>query len=226
MIVRFEMLKKSPDLKAEDFAAQFRGSCAPLATRLPGLRRFHQNNVVDKSQLGVANTRVDDYDAFTQLWFDDQASMKSAVEGEIGQSIRAAGRPFLAQVNSVTAVQNIVVAKVEKGPLIKRMVVLRRREGVSSEKFMSEWFNLHAILVTRLSGVVGYTQNFVVDRARGGDMATYQQLPIDGIVELWFRDMESIKTAYATDEAATLMRHGAEFISGISTFLVKTDEVV
>ena len=35
--------------------------------------------------------------------------------------------------------------------------------------------------------VRGYTQNFIFDRAHGrGRPASYKELPIDGIVELWF----------------------------------------
>ena len=44
-----------------------------------------------------------------------------------------------------------------------------------------------------------YTQNLIFDRAPGrGRPATYDELPIDGIVELWFSDVESLDAAFGS----------------------------
>jgi len=81
--------------------------------------------------------------------------------------------------------------------------------------------------VKRLPEVKGYTQNLIFDRAHGrGRPATYGELPIDGIVELWFTDVERLNTGFASDAGKTLMAHATEFIAEISTFLVETHEVV
>jgi uncharacterized protein (TIGR02118 family) len=112
-------------------------------------------------------------------------------------------------------------------PLIKRMTTLKRRPDVSAEKFQEEWFDVHSVLVKRLPQVKGYTQNLIFDRSHGrGKPATYNELPIDGIVELWFTDTDSLNEGFASDAGKTLMTHATEFIAAMSTFLVETHKVV
>jgi hypothetical protein len=78
-----------------------------------------------------------------------------------------------------------------------------------------------------LPEVKAYTQNLIFDRAHGrGRPATYDELPIDGIVELWFSDRESLDAGFGSAAGKTLMTHASEFIAEISTFLVETHEVV
>jgi uncharacterized protein (TIGR02118 family) len=122
----------------------------------------------------------------------------------------------------VTALQNIVIPEATGEPTIKRMSTLKRRPDISLARFKSEWFELHATLVKRIPGVKGYNQNLVIARTRAdGTPATYDELPIDGFVELWFADKRSLEAAFATGSAKTLMTHALEFIGEISTFLVE-----
>ena len=54
----------------------------PLAAKLPGLRRYHQNHVVDRAQRGITYARGGlDFDGFSELWFDDLPSMQAALRG-------------------------------------------------------------------------------------------------------------------------------------------------
>jgi EthD domain len=100
------------------------------------------------------------------------------------------------------------------------MSILKRRADVSSEKFASEWIDIHSFLVKRLPGVRGYTQNLIFDRAyRRGKPATYAELAIDGIVELWFSDLDSMSAGFASDAGETLMTHATEFIARSQLFL-------
>jgi EthD domain len=100
------------------------------------------------------------------------------------------------------------------------MSILKRRADVGSEKFASEWIDIHSFLVKRLPGVRGYTQNLIFDRAyRRGKPATYAELAIDGIVELWFSDLDSMSAGFASDAGETLMTHATEFIARSQLFL-------
>jgi hypothetical protein len=51
-------------------------------------------------------------------------------------------------------------------------------------------------------------------------------MPIDGIVELWFDDAESINNAFGSAIGKETMAHAATFIGEITTFLVETVTVV
>jgi hypothetical protein len=45
-------------------------------------------------------------------------------------------------------------------------------------------------------------------------------LPIDGIVELWFENTETLNSAFASPQGVKTMQHATTFIDEITTFLV------
>ena len=228
VIVRMGLIQKRSDIGSDDFRRHWRDSHGPLAAKLPGLRRYHQNHVVDRAQRGISYTRGgNDFDGFSELWFDDVPSMLAAFATEDVQMLGKDEDRFIGDLKLITAIQHVVIPKPSGIPLIKRMSTLKRRADVSSEKFKSEWFDVHSFLVKRLPEVKGYTQNLIFDRSHARDRpATYEELPIDGIVELWFTDVDALNAAFASDAGKTLMTHASEFIGEISTFLVETHEVV
>ena len=228
MIARMGLLQKKPDLSDAKFRAHWRDVHGPLAAKLPGLRRYHQNHVVDREQRGIVYARGShDFDGISELWFDDLPSMQRAFSSDLVEEVAADEASFIGDLKLVTAIQQQVVAVPKGARLIKRMSPLKRRPDVSLETFQHEWFQVHSVLVKRLPEVKGYTQNLVFDRAHGrGKPASYDELPIDGIVELWFSDRESLDAGFNSPAGKTLMTHAEEFIAEISTFLVETHEVV
>jgi uncharacterized protein (TIGR02118 family) len=227
MIVRMGLLQKRSEIGSQDFRRHWRESHGPLAAKLPGLRRYHQNHVVDREQRGITYARGGlDFDGFSELWFDDLPSMQAAFATEQVKELGEDESRFIGELKLITAVQHVVIPKPAGVPLIKRMSTLRRRADVNAEKFAAEWFDVHSVLVKRLPQVKGYTQNLIFDRSHGrGKPARYEELPIDGIVELWFTDVNSLNAGFASDAGKTLMTHATEFIAEISTFLVETHEV-
>jgi uncharacterized protein (TIGR02118 family) len=228
MIVRMGLLQKRSEMTSSDFRNHWREGHGPIASKLPGLRQYHQNHVVDREQRAISYARGNlDFDGFSELWFDDLPSMSAAFATDYVRVLRDDEAQFIGDLKLITAIQHVVVPKPSGLPLIKRMSTLKRRPDVSSERFKAEWFDVHSFLVKRLPGVVGYTQNLIFDRSIApGKPATYEQLPIDGIVELWFANKDSLNQAFASDAGKTLMTHATEFIAEISTFLVETHEVV
>jgi uncharacterized protein (TIGR02118 family) len=222
------LLQKHPDLSSHAFRSHWRDRHGPLAAKLPGLRHYHQNHVVDREQRGITYPRSGHHlDGFSELWFDDLPSMSAAFANAQVQQLGEDEDRFIGELKLITAIQHVVVPKPAGVPLIKRMSTLKRRADVSSEKFMIEWFDVHSFLVKRLPEVKGYTQNLIFDRSHARRRpATYEDLPIDGIVELWFTDVDALNAAFTSDAGKTLMTHASEFIAEISTFLVEAHEIV
>jgi uncharacterized protein (TIGR02118 family) len=222
------LLQKRRDLGDAEFRRHWRENHGPLAAKLPGLRRYHQNHVVDRQQRGIKYARSNfDFDGISELWFDDLPSMSAAFATEQIRQIADDEARFIGDLKLITAIQHTIIPTPKKEPLIKRMSTLKRRHGISTDDFQREWFDVHSFLVRRLPEVKGYTQNLIIDRGHGrGKPAMYDELPIDGIVELWFTDLESLNSAFSSNAGQTLMTHATEFISEISTFLVETVEVV
>lgn len=228
MIVRSGLIRKKPDWSVEDFRRHWLEKHGPLAARLPGLRRYEQNHVTDSIQRGITFQRGPEHlDGFSMLWFDSMESMRAAMATEAGKALIADEGHFIGDLRIVAIDQVEVIAPARDRPLIKRMSLLRRIPDVPLDTFVHEWRVEHARLVRRLNGVRGYRQNLVVGReAPKGTAVDYPAMPIDGIVELWFDDAESLNAAFGSPQGATLMMHAREFISEITTFLVEPHVIV
>jgi len=228
VIVRMGLLQKRADIDQQEFRTHWRTGHGALAAKLPGLRRYHQNHIVDRTQRGITYARDGlDFDGFSELWFDDVPAMQAAFASDEVKALAADEDRFISDLKLISAVQHVVIPTPTDVPLIKRMTTLKRRPDVSAEKFQEEWFDVHSVLVKRLPQVKGYTQNLIFDRSHGrGKPARYEDLPIDGIVELWFTDTDELNQGFGSDAGKTLMTHATEFIAAMSTFLVETHKVV
>jgi uncharacterized protein (TIGR02118 family) len=228
MIVRMGLLQRKAGLEAAEFRSHWRNVHGPLATKLPGLRRYHQNHVVDRQQRGISYARgAYDFDGISELWFDDLPTMQGAFSTNLVNELGADESTFIGDLKLITAIQHQVLPVTKGERLIKRMSTLKRRPDISAEKFQREWFDVHSELVKRLPEVKGYTQNLIFDRSHGrGRPLTYDEFPVDGIVELWFRDTDELESGFRSPSGKTLMTHAEEFIAEISTFLVESHEIV
>lgn len=180
------------------------------------------NRVTDSSQKGITYARSSiELDAITQFFFSDiSSSMSAASSGAFNLAMGLPG-PLIAELNPIVCLQNTVIPAPVKGDGVKRMSILRKRPDVSTETFQEQWFNLHSILAARLPHVSGYRQNIVLDGPRDDQ----GNMMVDGMVELWFPDNESIDAAFSSDIGNTLMMHAKEFIAEISTFIVSPVEI-
>ena len=230
MVVRMGILTRRPDLTLEQFRSHWLKVHGPLAARLPGLRRYHQNHVIDASQLAIDHPRgAWKVDGFSQLWFDDLDAMQRAVESPELRPDLPDIPNFCGDVKLVFCQPNVVVpVAANAGPLVKRMSILTRRPDITAERFREEWFGYHAEAVREFPNLMGYTQNLVIDRG-GPDLtssASYEQVPIDGIVEFWFRSVDDIRTAFSSPAAEVSQRHALDFIATITTYLVETHVII
>ena len=228
MIVRSGLIKKKPEWTGEDFRRHWHQHHGALAAKLPGLARYEQNHITDHAQRGFTSPRgPEELDGFSMLWFNDEESMRAAIGTEAGRALVADENHFIGDLRIVALDQVEVIPPATDRPVIKRMSLLRRRPDVSHDEFVHEWRVLHARLVRRVNGVRGYRQNLIVGReVPKGQPVDYDQLPIDGIVELWFDDAESLNAAFASPRGVTLMTHAREFIAEITTFLVERHVIV
>jgi len=79
MIVRMGLLQKKAGMEPAEFRSLCLNLHGPLAAKLPGLRRYRQNHIVDRQQRGISYARgAWDFDGISELWFDDLPSMQRA----------------------------------------------------------------------------------------------------------------------------------------------------
>ncbi len=230
--LRMGLIRKQTGWTPERFDAYWRDQHGALAARAPGLRSYWQNLVTDRLQRGIDYARGPwDFDGFSQLGFDSVQPAQAAFgQGDLAAELIADEQHFLSDLHIVTATQTEVIAlptaPAERARLLKRISTLRRRADLSEDDFRREW-RVHADLVRTMPGVGGYRQNVVTARERTkGQPCGYEDLPIDGIVELWFESPEVLNAAFASPEGQRTMAHARTFLAEITAFLVTERQVV
>lgn len=222
MQVRMGLLNKKLDWSTERFREHWREHHSQLARHLPGLRSYVQNHVIDRAQRGIVFARgPEELDGISQLDFESDTGMGDALASEIASRLAADEQHFIGRLRIITAQRNVVVEPPPAGKALKRISLLRRRPDVSAETFANEWRQVHGPMVRKLPGILGYRQNQITSReSPKGVSVGYDDLPLDGIVELWFADTEAIDKAFGSLAGRVTMTHAQSFIGEITTYLV------
>lgn len=219
------MLRKREDLTDEAFRDYWFDVHGPIAAQTKNLRHYEQHVVVDNKHrhpLGAGPIVIDGY---SELYFDSYADMQEGMAAS--REALAKDEPNFTQGHSAILVfAKKVCTEVPEylrgKELVSRVSFLGRKEGVSAEKFQREWWYVHDMLVKTMPGYVGYNQNLVIDRIVDGKSVPYEELPCEGMVEFFFENMDAFNECYSSPEFNRTVKHGAEFIGEINTYLTKT----
>ena len=224
------LTKREPDhveygMGMEEFKDYWLNVHGPIASKMANLRKYDQHVVVDaehRHAIGQGSVVIDGY---SELQFDSYGDMVEGVEslhGEGANDVPMFANPHC-QILVLAKREVIRIPEYLRGrKLIKRVSFLGRADGVTSEQFVKEWWNVHDRLVQTVPGCVGYNQDLVIDRIDGGVSVPYEELPVEGVVEMWFETKEAFDEYYASPEFARASAHSSEFIGAINTYLTET----
>ena len=209
----------------EEFKDYWLNVHGPIASKMANLRKYDQHVVVDaEHRHAIGRVR----------WLS--TGIPSCNSTVTATWSRAWSRCTANGANDVPMFANphcqiLVLAKREviripeylRGrKLIKRVSFLGRADGVTPSN-SQEWWNVHDRLVQdRSRGAWGYNQDLVIDRIDGGVSVPYEELPVEGVVEMWFETKEAFDEYYASPEFARASAHSSEFIGAINTYLTET----
>ncbi|MES2787063.1 MAG: EthD family reductase [Pseudomonadota bacterium] len=225
MTVRMGLIRKKSDWTTHAFDAYWRENHGALARQAPALREYWQNPVTDREQRGIDFARGPwKFDGFSQLWFDDAKRAGDAFNhSDMAAALMRDEQHFIGSLHIVTAEQRVVIPVPQapaRSKLLKRISTLKRRPDITEDDFRREW-RVHGDLVRKMPGVSGYRQNVIVERELvKGTPCDYEDLPIDGIVELWFEDADKLTEAFRSSPGQETMAHAKTFLSEITAFLV------
>ena len=104
--------------------------------------------------------------------------------------------------------------------MIKRISLLRRKEGMSREEFFAHWTGPHADIVKQMPGVrglrFGKVQSWTPDNAAW-----------DGVGEVWFDSVEAANKAFATEpHRSLLVEDRKKFMSEAQSCFVEEQTVL
>lgn len=101
--------------------------------------------------------------------------------------------------------------------MVKRISMVRRREGMSREDFVDHWLGPHADIVRTLPGLRGYVVSIAHDPEAAG---------WDGMAEVWFDAMEDVERAFAEEPARSLFAADRPLFVGDLTVVFVDEHVV
>lgn len=101
----------------------------------------------------------------------------------------------------------------------KRLGILRKKEGLSHDEFVTHWTQTHAPLCVKLPGLRRYSIN-LVDRGR------FPKFDYDGFSELWFDSEQALVAAFASPEGKTLLADLPNFAGDIDPIISVETQVL
>jgi len=96
------LLKKKPDMINAEFTKYWLDTHAPMAKKMPGLRRYVVNVVRPPP------SRVPDFDGVVEMWFDESESMKKAFASPEGQEIQKDTERFTSKVTTLFIDEHVI----------------------------------------------------------------------------------------------------------------------
>jgi uncharacterized protein (TIGR02118 family) len=105
--------------------------------------------------------------------------------------------------------------------MLKVILLLHRREGMSVEDFRHYWRHTHAPLLLQLPGLRRLVFNYGRSDETGGAPA------YDGVSEDWFESAEALQLAFASPQGGAVAADAPNFldVSRIQTLVVEEDEL-
>ena len=98
------------------------------------------------------------------------------------------------------------------------MILLKKKDDMTDEEFAHYWLHTHAPLAKKLPGIRKYVVNLV--RKPPERESHYQ-----GIVELWFENIESMKTAFASAEGLLTREDTHKFVRNMTILYIDEHEM-
>ena len=105
--------------------------------------------------------------------------------------------------------------------MINAITIIKKKQGLTYEKFQNYWKNEHAEIVTRSPLVGTYVQSHPIYN----DELTSEDT-IDGIAEIWFEDTNAMRSLAATKEYKDIQNDEKVFIDGSAVRLIIAEDII
>jgi len=188
-------LKRRTDLLQPVFFDWWLGQHRVLAERLPGLRRYIISLAADAQE--------DLFDGIAELWFDDLAAADAAFASPAGQTARADADAHVARHERLNLTEHTMIDH-PTPPRFKYTAGLKRRADMTREAFARWWLERHVPYVKQFPAVRKYRVSLV---------ESGPQTVVDGLAEVWFDDMATLRRVTASEVVKEAQRHSVAHTS-------------
>ena len=229
MITCWELLTRS-QMSQTDTLSLTHHDPRIAAQSFPLLRRLVRHRVIDAEQRGVDFPRCPvDADLLLEIECDDLFQLMQADDTAPLQTLRRMNALEATQPPSIRLItlKNSIIPIPDNVPsLLKRVSFIQRRPEITPQQFRHEWWNIHGDYVRDFKGVRGYQQSLILGRSLAGRNCSYDEVAIDGIVELYFDDLSALEADFASEAGQRAQHHGPRFLRAVSTYLVEQDRPI
>jgi uncharacterized protein (TIGR02118 family) len=109
MIKTIGLLTRKSGWTHEQFMKHWVDTHAPLALKVPGLRRYVQNHIKgERTRADIEATAVE-IDGVAELWFDDMAALETAARTPEMKALHADGALFIGRIKSWIVEEKVVI---------------------------------------------------------------------------------------------------------------------
>jgi uncharacterized protein (TIGR02118 family) len=218
------LMKRKPGLSRQECQKHWREIHAPLAQRIPGIRRYVQSHTLS------VNGQEPPYDGMAEIWVDDEESAvsvfrsKAYLEGAYRDEPNFVDIKQAVRLRTEDHVLRAGQPLTEDARTIKRISLVQRKPGMSKEEFFRYWKDVHGPIALKLPGLLRYVQSHATP-----SMYANGDPPFDGAAQVWFADLAAMERAFSSQEYLEEARpDGAKFIApdGVVGLVVEENRVV
>jgi uncharacterized protein (TIGR02118 family) len=188
-------LKRRADLPRPLFFDWWLGQHRALAEQLPGLRRYIISLAAD-AQEGP-------FDGMAELWFDDLAAADAAFASPAGKMVRADADAHVARRERLNLTEHTIIDHPDP-PCCKYTAGLKRRADMSREAFARWWLERHVPYVKQFPAMRKYRVSLI---------ESGPETVVDGLAEVWFDDMATLRRVTASEVVKEAQRHSVAHTS-------------
>ena len=98
--------------------------------------------------------------------------------------------------------------------MIIRSGLIRKRDDVDFTEFSEHWRHVHGLLALQIAAMRAYRQNHILARHPSRQAARLHR--VDGISQLWFDDIESMRMAMDSAEQHACVEDLQTFLDGVT----------
>jgi uncharacterized protein (TIGR02118 family) len=144
------LMKRKPELSRQECQRHWREIHAPLAQRIPGIRRYVQSHVF------TAQGEKPPYDGVAEIWVDDERAATAVFQTKEYLEGAYLDEPNFVDVKQVVRLRTedhviLTGAPINKDErLVKRISFLKRKPGMNREEFFRYWQDVHGPLALKL----------------------------------------------------------------------------
>lgn len=215
MLIRSELIQNVDHVDVDAFSRHWRDVHGPLAEKLPNLRGYVQNHIVDRGN--SAASKLHRIDGISQLWFDDVDAMAMGMASPENDACIADISGFLSRVTlAIQYPGGWVGAAGRTASGAKAMAVYSGEEGTfpTVEREIAEAFASGTGAPTRYRTNRVVTGKFIVDPS-----IARSEAPLLAILEAYFADDEARSRFLATNPLTASGRAGPAAVLAVTPYV-------